>query len=307
MISGRDLFGRELVEIGRKHSNVVVIDAGVSTSTKTCYFANLFPNRFFNLGICEQNVISTAAGFSTTGYIPIVSAYAIFCIGRGWEQIRNLIARGNFRVIIVITHAGISVGKDGRSHHSIEDIAILRAIPNLTILSPSDTSQIIWMINKSLSFNGPLIIRLGRNYYPKIYNHSNFTIGKGIILKEGKDCVIFTTGTMTIISIEASNCLISKGYSIGIVDIHTLKPIDEELILSCVKKVKKVVTIEEHNIVGGLGSAISEILSEQCPKILKRIGVEDKFGMTGNPSQVLDSFKLSKEKIIVTIENFLNN
>ncbi len=233
---GRDILGEKLVELGKQNDSIVVLDAGVSGSTKTNYFAHEFPDRFYNVGICEQNMITTAAGLASFNKIPFICAYAIFGIGRAWEQIRNTLSRCDFNVKIIVTHAGITAGRDGSSHQSLEDISIMRPIPNFILISPSDTQQIKWSIDSCIEHSGPMCIRIGRGSYPTIYKSDKiFKIGKGVIIRDGYDATIIASGTMVLLSIKASEILSKKGFNVSIIDMHTIKPLDINIIIEYAK------------------------------------------------------------------------
>ena len=303
--STRQSFGEALLDLGRENKNIVVLDADLSNATKTNLFAKEFPNRFFNIGIAEQDLLGTSAGLATCGKIPFASTFAVFATGRAYDQIRNSICYPNLNVKICATHSGITVGEDGATHQMLEDINLMRGLPNMKIICPSDDYQTKWAIKEATKIEGPLYIRLGRANTPLIYEtNTEFKFGKGIQFGEGKDGTVFATGIMVAEALKAKEELIKHGIDIRVVDIHTIKPIDQELIIKCAEETKRLVSIEEHSIIGGLGTAISEVLCEKCPKKLIKMGIQDTFGKSGRASELLEYFKLTKDDII---QKFLNN
>ena len=299
----RESYGEALKELGKNNENVVVLDADLSGATKTNMFAKEFPERFFNMGIAEQDMLATAAGFATCGKIPYASTFAVFAAGRGYDQIRNSICYPNLNVKICATHAGITVGEDGATHQMLEDISLMRVLPNMIVLSPSDETQTKWMIEKISEIQGPTYVRLGRAATPLIYeNDSEFEIGKAIMHGQGKDVTIFVTGIMVAEALKAKDILAGKGIEARIVDIHTIKPLDKEMIIKCAKETDKLISIEEHSKIGGLGSAISEVLIEEYPKKLKILGINDTFGKSGKASELLEYFKLTAKDICEAAE-----
>ena len=294
----RQSYGEALAEIGRVNENIVVFDADLSTATKTNLFAKEFPNRFFDMGIAEQNMISTAAGISTCGKIPYASTFAVFAAGRAYDQIRNSVCYPNLNVKICATHAGITVGEDGATHQMIEDISLMRTLPNMTVLSTSDDVQTKWAVKEISKIKGPVYLRLSRNATPSIYDESQkFEIGKAIQIGDGTDGTVFATGVTVAEAIKAQEELKNKGINIRIVDIHTIKPIDKEMILKCAKETKKIISIEDHNVIGGLGSAISEVLTDEYPVKLIRLGIKDMFGKSGKTEELMKYFKITAEDI----------
>ena len=294
----RQSYGEALAEIGRVNENIVVFDADLSTATKTNLFAKEFPNRFFDMGIAEQNMISTAAGISTCGKIPYASTFAVFAAGRAYDQIRNSVCYPNLNVKICATHAGITVGEDGATHQMIEDISLMRTLPNMTVLSTSDDVQTKWAVKEISKIKGPVYLRLSRNATPSIYDESQkFEIGKAIQIGDGTDGTVFATGVTVAEAIKAQEELKNKGINIRIVDIHTIKPIDKEMILKCAKETKKIISIEDHNVIGGLGSAISEVLTDEYPVKLIRLGIKDMFGKSGKAEELMKYFKITAEDI----------
>lgn len=305
-IATREAYGNALVELGEKYKDIVVLDADLSKSTKTNEFKKKFPERFFNIGISEQDLMGTAAGFATCGKIPFASTFAIFATGRAFEQIRNSIAYPNLNVKIAATHAGITVGEDGASHQAIEDIAIMRAIPNMTVINPSDAIITKKAIEASIQHNGPIYIRLGRLGVPVIHKDDvDYKIGKGIVLKEGKDVAIIATGFMVHLALEAAEILKDDGIEARVIDIHTIKPIDKDLIIETAKKTGAIVTAEEHNIIGGLGGAVAEVLSEECPTPLIRVGIKDIFGQSGKPMELVKLYEISSLDIALAVKKVI--
>ena len=298
----RQSFGEELANIGEKNEKIVVLDADLSSATKTNIFAKKFPNRFFDMGIAEQNMIGTAAGLATCNKIPFVSTFAMFAAGRAYDQIRNSICYPKLNVKICATHAGITVGEDGATHQMLEDISLMRTIPNMTVMCTSDDAQTKWAIREISKFEGPVYLRLCRLATPKIYENEKFEIGKGIQLGEGTDATIIATGVVVSEAIEAMEKLKSKGINIRIVDMHTIKPIDKEIIIKSAKETKNIITIEDHNIIGGLGSAVCEVLAENYPKKVYKMGIKDEFGKSGKAEELLKYFKLDKDSITEFIE-----
>lgn len=298
-IATRDAYGKALVKLGDLREDIVVLDADLSKSTKTSEFAKTFPTRFFNMGIAEQNLIGAACGMATAGKIPFASTFAMFATGRGFEIIRNSVCYPNLNVKICATHAGISVGEDGASHQSVEDIAIMRAVPNMTVLVPCDAVETEKMIFEIVNHKGPVYVRLGRSAVPQVFGEDyDFELGKGVILREGADATIIACGIMVNEAINASKLLKEEGISVRVVNMSTIKPIDEELIIESAKKTGAIVTVEEHNIIGGLGSAVSEVVSENYPVLVKKIGINDVFGQSGKPKQLMEEYGLTVENII---------
>lgn len=300
----REAYGKTLVKLGEENKNIVVLDADLSKSTKTAGFAKAYPERFINMGIAEGDMMATAAGLSTCGKIPFASTFAIFATGRAFEQIRNSICYPNLNVKVAATHAGLTVGEDGASHQSIEDLSLMRSIPNMTVICPSDDVETEAAIRAAAKYYGPVYIRLGRSSVPTINNRPGykFQIGKAVVLKEGCDVSIFATGIMVNEALKAADALKEKGIDAEVINIHTLKPIDSEAIVKSCKKTGCAVTCEEHSIIGGLGSAVMEVLSEEYPVYVRRIGVMDKFGQSGKPNEVLKAYGLTSENIVKAAE-----
>lgn len=299
-IATREAYGKALAELGRVNENIVVLDADLSKSTKTADFGKAFPERFINMGIAEANMMTVAAGLSTCGKIPFVSSFAMFAAGRAFEQVRNSICYPRLNVKICATHAGLTVGEDGASHQSIEDLALMRAIPNMTVISPSDAVETEAVIKAIAEFNGPCYVRLGRMGVNVINNNPEykFEIGKGVELRNGKDVTIVATGMMVDVALEAEGLLKAEGINAKVINIHTLKPLDNELLVKAAKETNCIVTAEEHNIIGGLGSAVAEALSEVYPVPVIKVGVNDTFGESGKPEQLLKAYGLTSDKIV---------
>lgn len=295
----RQSYGEALLELGKKNEKIVVLDADLSTATKTNLFAKEFPNRFFDMGIAEQNMITTAAGMSTCGKIPYASTFAIFAAGRAYDQIRNSICYPKLNVKICATHAGITVGEDGATHQMIEDISLMRTIPNMTVISTSDDLETKWAVKEASKINGPVYLRLSRLATPIIYNENQkFGIGKAIQIGDGTDGTIFATGVTVSEALKAQEQLKQKGIEVRVVDVHTIKPIDKEMIIKCAKETEKLVSIEDHNVIGGLGTAISEVLTDEYPVKLIRLGIKDTFGKSGKAEELMKYFKITAEDIV---------
>ena len=305
-IATRDAYGKALVKLGDINNNVVVLDADLSKSTKTYDFGKTYPDRFFNMGIAEQNLIGAACGFATAGKIPFASSFAMFASGRAFEIIRNSVCYPNLNVKICATHAGITVGEDGASHESVEDISIMRSIPNMTVLVPADGVEAEKMIFEAANVYGPMYVRLGRSAVDTIFTEEyKFEIGKGTVLTEGDDVSIIACGIMVNEAIKASVELKKEGINARVINMSTIKPIDKELIIKSAKETKAIVTAEEHSIIGGLGSAVSEVLAEECPTILKRVGIKDVFGESGNPNDLLEKYGLTYKDIINSVKEVI--
>ena len=302
MIATRKSYGETLVKLGKIYKDIVVLDADISKSTCTYYFAEQFPDRAFNFGVAEQNMMAAAAGFATCGKIPFVSTYVVFATMRACEQIRTMIAYPNLNVKIVVTHAGISTGWDGVTHQGTEDIAMMRSIPNLTVISPADAISTEKLIEECVKYRGPMYIRLTRNPSPVIYNRDKkFIIGKANIIKNGSDVTIIATGIMLSEALKAEESLRKKGISVRILDVHTIKPIDKDAIIKSAKETKAIVTVEDHNINGGLGGAVAEVLCENYPVPMERIGLKDTFGESGSPEELFKKYGLSCEDIVCKV------
>ena len=299
----RESYGEKLAELGEKNKDIVVLDADLAGATKTSVFAKKFPERFFDMGISEQDMMSTAAGLSTFGKIPFASTFAMFACGRAYDQIRNSIAYPNLNVKICASHAGITVGEDGATHQMIEDFGLMRGIPNMTVICTSDDIQTKWAVEEISKINGPIYLRLCRLATPAIYDETQkFEIGKGIQIGEGTDATIFATGVVVPEAIKAKEELAKEGIDVRVVDVHTIKPIDEELVIKCAKETKKLISIEDHNIIGGLGSAVCEVLSEEYPTKVIRMGIKDTFGMSGKGEELMKHFHITAEDIIKQVK-----
>lgn len=295
----RESYGEELEKLGNENENIVVFDADLSQATKTSIFAKSHPERFFDMGIAEQNMMSTAAGMATCGDIPYVSTFAVFAAGRAYDQIRNSICYPKLNVKICATHAGITVGEDGATHQMIEDIALMRVLPNMTVISTSDDAQTRWAVREIAKINGPVYFRLGRLPSPAIYEENQkFEIGKAVQIGNGTDATVFATGITVVEAIKAKEILEEKGVNIRVVDLHTIKPIDVDTIVKCARETKKLISIEDHNIIGGLGGAISEVLTEYEPKKLVRMGVKDTFGKSGKAQELMQYFGIVADNIV---------
>ena len=297
-IATRDAYGEALAELGAVNENIVVLEADLSKSTKTSDFKKVYPERHFNMGIAEQNMLGVAAGFAAAGKIPFASSFAVFATGRAYDQIRNSIAYPNLNVKIAATHAGLTVGEDGGSHQMLEDIALMRALPNMTVIVPADGIETKQAIKAAAEYEGPVYIRMGRPKVPVLFDDNyTFEIGKGVVLKEGTDVTLVGTGIMVSKAVEAAELLAAEGISAAVVNISTIKPLDAELIVAQAQKTGAIVTCEEHNIYGGLGSAVAEVLVENCPVPMARVGVADKFGESGLPDELLEKYGLTAANI----------
>lgn len=297
-IATRDAYGKALVKLGAENERVVVLDADLSKSTKTHDFMKTYPQRFFNMGIAEQNLLGTAAGLAAAGKIPFASTFAVFATGRAFEQIRNSIAYNKLNVKIAATHAGLTVGEDGASHQSIADLAVMRALPNMTVIVPADGIEAEKAIYAAAQHEGPVYIRLGRSGVPVLYPPEyDFQIGKATTLKEGTDVTILATGIMVAESLKAAEELATEGLAVQVINISTIKPIDAAAIIQAAKVTGALVTVEEHSIIGGLGSAVAEVLVENIPVPMERVGVKDTFGESGKPQELLDKYGLNVSSI----------
>ena len=304
--STRQAYGEALVELGRQNNNIVVLDADLTKSTKTNLFQEAFPERHINVGIAEADLIGTAAGLATCGKIPFASTFAMFAAGRAFEQIRNTVAYPKLNVKIAPTHAGISVGEDGGSHQSVEDISLMRSIPGMVVLSPADATETKKMIFAAAEYNGPVYIRMGRLDVPVLFDDSyDFQIGIANTIKEGTDVTILATGLMTARALEAAEKLQAEGVSVRVINVGTIKPLDGETVLKAAQETKFIVTAEEHSVIGGLGSAVSEFLSETHPTLVKKVGIYDVFGQSGKAEELLEKYELTATKLISVIKENL--
>lgn len=298
----RDAYGKTLVEL-KENPQVVVLDADLAKATKTIEFKKVCPERFFDMGIAEQDMIGTAAGFATCGKIPFASTFAIFAAGRAFEQIRNSVAYPKLNVKIAATHAGLTVGEDGGSHQAIEDIALMRAMPNMVILNPADANETRQAILAAVAHQGPVYIRLGRAAVPDIHDASyRFEIGKGEILREGKDAAIIATGIMVSKALEAAERLTDEGLQTRVINMPTIKPLDADLVIKTAKAAGSIVTAEEHSVIGGLGSAVCEALAQAHPTKVTLVGVQDQFGASGKPADLLEKYGLTVEHLVKAVK-----
>ncbi len=304
----RDAYGKALVELGNMHENVVVLDADLSKSTKTADFAKVFPDRFINAGIAEQNMIGMAAGLAATGKVVYASSFAMFAVGRAFEQVRNSLAYARLNVKVCATHSGITVGEDGGSHQSVEDIAIMRSVPNMCVVVPADGVTTRKAVFEVYDREGPAYLRLGRPSVPVLYSEdADFQIGKGIELRDGKDATLIACGIMVSKCMEAAETLAKEGIQLSVVDMHTIKPLDEELIVKKARQTGAILTVEEHSILGGLGSAVCEVVCEKCPVPVLRLGLKDVFGQSGTPDELMEHYGLTVENIIQYVRDLLKN
>ncbi|OPX88030.1 MAG: 1-deoxy-D-xylulose-5-phosphate synthase [Pelotomaculum sp. PtaB.Bin104] len=305
-IATREAYGEALLQLGRENNDIVALDADLAKSTKSYDFGKTFPERFFDMGVAEQNMIGTAAGLAAAGKIPFASSFAIFASGRAFEQVRNSVAYTRLNVKIGASHAGITVGEDGGSHASVEDIALMRVLPNMTVFVPADALETAGAVRAAAAIDGPVYIRLGRSAVPVLHEDGfRFEPGKAVVLREGTDVTIIATGIMVSAALESADKLAEKGIQAGVLDIHTIKPIDVEAIVKSARKTGAVVTAEEHSIIGGLGGAVAEVLVEHYPVPLKRVGIQDKFGESGAPAELLEKFGLTPRHLIAAVEEVL--
>ena len=299
MIATRDSYGNALVELGQEHDNLIVLDADLAAATKTGMFKKAFPDRHIDCGIAEANMTGIAAGLSTCGYVPFARSFAMFSAGRAFEQVRNSIGYPHLNVKIGATHAGISVGEDGATHQCNEDIALMRTIPGMVVINPSDDVEARAAVKAAYAYNGPVYLRFGRLAVPVINDTPDyrFEIGKGVQLRDGKDCTIIATGLCVSEALTAAEKLAEQGIDAQLINIHTIKPLDEELVIAAAKKTGRIFTVEEHSVIGGLGAAVCECLSEHYPAKVTRIGVKDVFGESGPAKELLHKYELDAEGI----------
>lgn len=299
VVSTRDVYGETLVKLGEEHEEIVALDCDLSSSTRSALFGNKFPHRFFNMGVSEQDMMGTAAGLSTAGKVPFASTFAVFASGRAWEQIRMCICIPSLNVKVVGSHGGITVGEDGATHQATEDIAIMRALPNMTIVVPADAVETEQAVRAIYAHKGPVYLRLARNKYPVLFDENyRFEIGKANIIREGKDLAIIAAGYMVSKSLEAAQELREHGVEASVVNMSTIKPLDEECVIRVAREAGAVLTVEEHSIIGGLGSAVAETLAENHPVPMKRMGTGDKFGISGAPEELIEHYGLSGWHIV---------
>ncbi len=307
-IATRTAYGQALVKLGEQNPDIVVLDADLSKSTKTADFQKKFPDRFFNIGIAEANMMCIAAGMATTGKVPFASTFAIFATGRAFEQVRNSIAHTELNVKIAATHAGISVGEDGGSHQTVEDVAIMRVLPNMTVIVPADAIETASAVEVASKMHGPVYIRLGRLDVPVVLPEDyQFVLGKAVIMREGWDAAVFANGLMVAKALEAAEQLAAQGIEIAVVNVSTIKPIDKATIIEVARRAGAVVTAEEHSIIGGLGSAVAEVLAENEPTPMVRVGIQDTFGESGNPEALLEKYGLTAAKISEAVQKVMQN
>lgn len=306
-IATREAYGKALVELGRRNPDVVVLDADLSKSTKTHDFGKNYPERFFNIGIAEQNMMGTAAGLAAAGKIPFASSFAVFATGRVYDQIRNSIAYPRLNVKIGASHAGITVGEDGASHQAVEDIALMRCLPNMTVFVPADAVETRAAVLAAAEIDGPVYIRLGRSGVPVLHDKDNFNFvpGRAITLREGGDAAIIACGIMVSAALEAADLLAGEGVSVRVLDMHTVKPLDVEAVVEAARATGAVVTAEEHSILGGLGGAVAEALGENCPVPMHRVGVRDTFGESGKPGELLEKYGLTPAALAQAVREVL--
>ncbi len=302
----REGYGDALLELGKEYQNVVVLDADLAKSTQSYKFKETYPDRFFDCGVAEQSMMGTAAGLAASGMICYTGSFAIFATGRAFEQVRNTIAYSNLNVKICPSHAGITVGEDGASHQTVEDIALMRAIPDLKVIVPADYYEAKAAVKAAAKIDGPIFIRMGRPKIPMIFNENyEFEFGKVLKLREGKDVTICAIGIMVGTGLEAADKLAKEGIEAEVLNIHTIKPLDEEAILKSVKKTGVVVTVEEHSVIGGLGGAIAEILGKRMPSPMEMVGIKDTFGTSGSPAELINYFGLSSKDIVAAVKSVL--
>ena len=303
----RESYGEALTELAEKYQNLVVLDADLAAATKTCIFKKAYPERFFDCGIAEANMMGVAAGLAASGMIPFASTFAMFAAGRAYEIVRNSIGYPHLNVKIGATHAGISVGEDGATHQCNEDIALMRTIPDMTVIVPCDDIEAKAAVEAAIKYQGPVYMRFGRLAVPILNQAENYEFqwGKGVTLRNGNDITIIATGLMVAEAVQASDILKEQGISVRVINMHTIKPIDEEIICKAAKETGKIITVEEHSIIGGLGSAVAECVCQNCPVPVIRIGVNDVFGYSGPAVDLLKEFGLSAENIIATVKKVL--
>lgn len=304
-IATREAYGKALAALANTNENVVVLDADLSKSTKTADFKAVAPERFFNMGIAEGNMMGVAAGLSTCGKIPFVSTFAMFAAGRAFEQIRNSICYPKLNVKVCATHAGLTVGEDGASHQTVEDLSLMRSIPNMVVISPADAVETMAAIKAITNYDGPCYVRLGRAAVNVINDENTyeFKLGKGVVLSEGKDVTIIATGIMVDAAIEAKDILANEGINAKVINIHTIKPLDSELIIESAKETGAIVTAEEHSVIGGLGSAVAEAVTEKYPVPVLKVGVNDVFGESGKPDELLKAYNLTAQDIVNKVKD----
>lgn len=302
-IATRQSYGEALAKLGEENKDIVVLDADLSKTTKTEIFAKQFPDRFFDVGIAEQNLMGVAAGMASSGFIPYASSFAVFASGRAYDQVRNSIAYPKLNVKICATHSGVTAGEDGATHQMIEDLSLMRTLPNMTVLCTSDDTQTKWAVKEISKIDGPVYLRLCRLATPVIYNEDvKFEIGKGYQFGEGTEATVIATGVVVAEALKAKEELKKQGIEIRVIDMHTIKPIDKDIIIKAAKETKKIITIEDHNIIGGLGSAVCEVLSAEYPTKVIRLGIKDTFGISGKAEELMKYFNITAEDIIEKVK-----
>lgn len=306
-IATRDSYGDALVELGKEHDNLIVLDADLAAATKTAVFKKAYPERFIDCGIAEANMTGVAAGLSTCGKVPFISSFAMFAAGRAFEQVRNSIGYPHLNVKIGATHAGITVGEDGATHQCNEDIALMRTIPGMVVINPADDVEARAAVKAAYEYEGPVYLRFGRLALPVIHDETDYTfeIGKGEVLREGRDLTIVATGAMVSNSLEAAEKLAIDGIDAKVINIHTIKPLDEELLIEAAKETGRVITVEEHSVIGGLGSAVCDALALKAPTPVLKIGINDTFGESGPAVELLKKYKLDADSIYAKIKEFV--
>ncbi len=302
-IATREAYGAALAELGAKYENLVVLDADLAGATKTGVFAKAFPERFFDCGIAEGDMVTVAAGLSTTGLIPFASSFAMFLAGRAFEQIRNSVGYPHLNVKLGATHGGITVGEDGATHQCLEDFALMRTIPGMTVICPADAVETKAAVEAAIKYEGPVYLRFGRAATPVLFDENyEFTWGKGVVMAEGNDAAIIACGTMVDIALSAKQLLEAEGINARVINMHTIKPLDKELVIKAAKETGAIVTAEEHNILGGLGEAVCGAVTESCPVPVLRVGVEDSFGRSGKVPPLMEMYGLTAENIAAKVK-----
>lgn len=305
-IATREAYGKALIKLGAENRDIVVLDADLSKSTKTYDFAREFPDRFFNMGVAEQNLMGTAAGLAAAGKIPFASSFAMFATGRAFEQIRNSIAYPALNVKVAATHAGISVGEDGASHQSVEDIAIMRALPNMTVIVPADATETELAVRAAVNIKGPVYLRLGRLGLPVLFDGSyQFEVGRANTVREGSDAAVIACGLLVGQALEAADQLAAENINVRVINMHTVKPIDRDAVVKAARETKAIVTAEEHNVIGGLGSAVAEVLTATVPVVQEMVGVKDTFGESGAPADLLEKYGLTAKAIVAAVKKVI--
>lgn len=301
-IATREAYGKTLVELGALHPDMVVMDADLAGSTKTAEFRKVYPERFFNMGIAEQNLMGTAAGIALSGHLVFASSFAMFAAGRAFEIIRNAIGYTGANVKVCATHAGLTVGEDGASHQAIEDVALMRTIPGMTVVNPADAVSCAALLRQVADLQGPAYVRLGRAKVPVLYDEEEeIHLGKGHVLRPGKDVTVIASGIMVAESLQAASQLEKEGIDVRLIDLHTIKPLDREIIVRAAKETGRIVTAEEHSVIGGLGDAVASVLCEACPVRLKKVGVEDCFGESGKPEELKEKYGLTAAHVAACV------